>query len=77
MLSSYKQINCNIIIYITYTCLGEYLEFLDKESNFLLMPRCDDCNSDAIDLSANPVPFGEYYHSVAHVSATEKPVVRF
>ena len=32
------------------------------------MPRCDDCNSDAIDLSANPVPFGEYYHLVAHVS---------
>ena len=33
------------------------------------MRRCDDCNSDAIDLSANPVPFGEYYHLVAHVSA--------
>ena len=34
------------------------------------MDRCDDCSSDAIDLSANPVPFGDYYHYVAHVSTT-------
>ena len=35
------------------------------------MRRCDDCSSDAIDLSANPVPFGDYYHYVAHVSKSE------
>ena len=45
-----------------------YLEFLERTSNYRVMPRCDDCNSDAIDLSANPVPFGEYHHLVAHVS---------
>ena len=45
-----------------------YLEFLERTSNYLIMPRCDDCNSDAIDLSTNPVPFGEYFHNVAHVS---------
>ena len=41
---------------------------MERTSNHLVMPRCDDCNSDAIDLSANPVPFGEYFHLVAHVS---------
>ena len=45
-----------------------HLEFLDKTSNFRVMRRCDDCNSDAIDLSSSPVPFGDFYHYVAHVS---------
>ena len=51
-----------------FTSLGTYLEFVARTSNHRVMPRCDDCNSDAIDLSANPVPFGEYFHLVAHVS---------
>ena len=45
-----------------------YLEFLEKTSDHRVVRPCDDCNSDAIDLSENPVPFGEYYHHVAHVS---------
>lgn len=53
---------------IFYKSLGTYLEFVERTSNYLVMRRCDDCNSDAIDLTANPVPFGEYHHLVAHVS---------
>ena len=48
--------------------IGTYLEFLERTSNSITMRRCDDCNSDAIDLSANPVPFGEYHHLVARES---------
>lgn len=44
-----------------------YLEFLERTNNSIAMRRCDDCGSDAIDLSANPVPFGDRYHYVAHV----------
>ena len=44
-----------------------YLEFLERTNNSVTMRRCDDCGSDAIDLSENPVPFGDYYHYVAHV----------
>ena len=40
----------------------------------MTMPRCDDCGSNAIDLSANPVPFGDYYHYVAHVILLEVPM---
>ena len=57
-------------IYFTYLHVGayRYLEFVERTSNYRTMRRCDDCTSDAIDLSDNPVPFGEYYHLVAHVS---------
>ena len=56
---------------IHYTTPEIYLQFVERTDNHIVMPRCDDCNSDAIDLSANPVPFGEYYHLVAHVSGEE------
>lgn len=57
---------------IHYTIPEIYFQFVERTDNHIVMPRCDDCNSDAIDLSANPVPFGEYYHLVAHVSEEEK-----
>jgi hypothetical protein len=61
-------VGLSLIIIIVSPIIVVYLEFLERTSNYLVMRRCDDCNSDAIDLSANPVPFGEYYHLVAHVS---------
>ena len=39
------------------------------------MRRCDDCSSDAIDVSTSPVPFGDYFHYVVHVSLT--PVLNY
>ena len=52
-----------------YTCPAQdvYLEFIEKTDNSITLRRCDDCSSDAIDISLNPVPFGDYYHYVAHV----------
>lgn len=50
-----------------YVAQSTYLEFLERTDNAMVMDRCDDCVSDAIDLSNNPVPFGDFYHSVAHV----------
>ena len=44
-----------------------YLEFLERTDNAVTMPRCDDCVSDAINVTANPVPFGDLFHYVAHV----------
>ena len=52
-----------------------YLEFLNKSNNFQVMRRCDDCSSDAIDLSSNRVPFGQFYHTIAHVSAQHLPLL--
>ena len=49
------------------TAQSVYLEFVERTSNSITMDRCDDCSSDAIDLSLYPVPFGDYYHYVAHV----------
>ena len=52
------------------TAQDVYLEFLERTNSSITMRRCDDCSSDAIDLSTNPVPFGDYFHYVAHVSST-------
>ena len=53
---------------ILITAQMTYLEFLERTSNSITMRRCDDCVSNAIDLSSSPVPFGDFYHVVAHVS---------
>ena len=60
------------------TAQEEYLEFLGRTNNSITMRRCDDCSSDAIDLTASPVPFGDYFHYVAHVSFALKVIlIRF
>ena len=46
---------------------------MERTNSSITMRRCDDCSSDAIDVSSNPVPFGDYFHYVAHVSST--PVI--
>ena len=53
-----------------FTAQQVYLKYLERTSNSITMPRCDDCSSDAIDLISFPVPFGDYIHLVAHVSLT-------
>ena len=52
----------------SYSGQSTYLEFLERTDNAIIMNRCDDCVSGAIDVSDTPVPFGDIYHSVAHVS---------
>ena len=52
------------------TAQDVYLEYLERTNGSINMRRCDDCSSDAIDVSTNPVPFGDYFHYVAHVSST-------
>ena len=74
-----KTINhgqCYDLVWLTFsvhmflyllTAQDIYLEFLERTNNSITMPRCDDCVSNAIDLSSNPVPFGDPLHYVAHV----------
>ena len=54
-----------------FTAQKVYLEYLERTSNSKTMDRCDDCTSDAIDLVAVPVPFGDVVHIVAYVSMLE------
>lgn len=61
---------CIFFSYDIITCCAAqrvYLEFLERTNNSVTMQRCDDCGSDAIDLSENPVPFGDNYHYIVHV----------
>ena len=57
-----------IFLAILSTAQSVYLEFLERTSSSLTLRGCDDCVSPAIILGSNPVPFGDLYHSVAHVS---------
>ena len=50
------------------TAQDTYLEFLERTNNSLTLRNCDDCVSPAINLGNSPVPFGDLYHAVVHVS---------